>query len=222
MTFALSEIANARDPSTTFYGVLAALLLSHIHWHPGHPLASDTAFRIDFGHDMTESEGVAALRALLVQCMDDDIDAADKLVAGFAIIPPHAVRNGLILFVPACASESALPNMALVFAAISTDPPSFSTALEHEAFRIPLLCDAVSSTTVEQLVSVQDRGHSDRPFQSRIVLTFSPASGVPDPCPAVHASIADMLVALVLLDTAIYLADVAIAGLMALLLLVKL
>ncbi|KAI9222444.1 hypothetical protein BC828DRAFT_378419 [Blastocladiella britannica] len=129
----LSCVAMASGPLVVYRALLAALVLSHVDWRPGHPLASDTAFQVDFGG--AETDGVTALRVLLVESVGGDAAAAAALIAGFAVIPPLAARNGLIMSAHMCSSEPVRCNTAFIRAAVTIDPSSFATILDHEAVR---------------------------------------------------------------------------------------
>ncbi|KAI9220310.1 hypothetical protein BC828DRAFT_383870 [Blastocladiella britannica] len=194
VALAFMHVPHARNPPVVFCCVLAALLLSHVRWRPEHQLASNTALRIKFGDGMSEPEGLAALQALLDQHLD--ADTATSLVAGFAIIPPEAVRNGLILFAPACASPThaaAFATLMVVYSSLSTSPPSLSTLLEHEVYRIPSLCEPLIPAGVLQLAMVSlipelkkgNPGHSEYPVVApRNVFGGDPVAAAVDQCDA--------------------------------------
>ncbi|KAI9217025.1 hypothetical protein BC828DRAFT_418429 [Blastocladiella britannica] len=129
-----AAVPKARDPVLLIRAILAALLIGRVNWRPNHPMTSRTAVVVDFGPDMTPTNGIAALRSFLVQSAGGNTDVADGLITRFEKMPPEAVRNALVSFAPA-ATDLAHRNLDLVSAILTVDPPSLSTILDHEAVR---------------------------------------------------------------------------------------
>ncbi|KAI9217385.1 hypothetical protein BC828DRAFT_259956 [Blastocladiella britannica] len=120
------------EPTVVSLALQAAFLIAHHNWRPGHALASNTAIRLDFGTEITQEEGLVALRALLVRCTGGDETVADALVSDFGHAPPRSARNALLLLPRDWAAKVAREMRAVPVAGMSVDPPEFSTLWEHQ------------------------------------------------------------------------------------------